>query len=256
MLYIYPYSKHSESARLIANAMKCKRLKRESSTVKDSESITIINWGAASVPYSKARIINSPAAVNTARNKLSTFRALETNRDIRIPTFTTDYNTAIGWMTDGVAVCSRAVLTGNSGEGLVISSSREDIPRNSPLYTRYIPKTAEFRVHVINGAVVRVQKKVLPRNTDRTNVNWQVRNHENGFIFQIASANDIPSPSILQQAVLATSHLGLDFAGVDVIWTNSTQRPTILELNTAPGVEGGTVDIYAEALQQLVRRTE
>jgi glutathione synthase/RimK-type ligase-like ATP-grasp enzyme len=37
---------------------------------------------------------------------------------------------------------------------------------------------------------------------------------------------------------------GLDFGAVDVIWNERQQRAYVLEINSAPGLEGTTIDDY------------
>jgi D-alanine-D-alanine ligase-like ATP-grasp enzyme len=38
---------------------------------------------------------------------------------------------------------------------------------------------------------------------------------------------------------------GLDFGAVDVIWNAQKEKPYVLEINTAPGLEGQTIADYA-----------
>jgi glutathione synthase/RimK-type ligase-like ATP-grasp enzyme len=48
---------------------------------------------------------------------------------------------------------------------------------------------------------------------------------------------------------MAVAALGLDFGGVDVIWNERRQMAYVLEVNTACGLEGQTVNDYAEAFR-------
>jgi D-alanine-D-alanine ligase-like ATP-grasp enzyme len=77
-----------------------------------------------------------------------------------------------------------------------------------------------------------------------------VRNHDNGFIFV---RNDVKAPSsVEEQAVRAIKALGLDFGAVDIIWNDKQQKAYVLEVNTAPGLEGSTVDDYARGFRNLI----
>lgn len=250
--FVYPYHQSSVSSKLIAEELGIKRLKREGSKIKDSPDLSIINWGASRVPYNKARIINKPQEVADAANKLRFFRKMAEHKPVRTPKFTTDYREAAKWIADGHTVCSRAVLNGNSGKGLLVTNELARLPKNSPLYTFYMPKAAEFRVHIIGGHVYRVQKKVWPKDKPKPdNINWHVRNHENGFIFQVAGPLEIPN-DVLVQAKAAMLAAGLDFGGVDVIYSVKTDKASILEINCAPGIEGHTVQVYANAMKDLL----
>lgn len=254
--FVYPYTADSESAKLLAQDMGVRRLKLKNSAVKDAADLAIINWGAGSLPYHRAKIFNKPDKVAVAANKLRCFQALKLNKKINIPDFTTDMEEAKEWLAVGAGkqydkVCIRKLLNASGGKGLVIVDRLEDIVK-APLYVEYIPKLSEYRVHVIDGGVVRCQRKVWPEGKDKRNVNWQIRNHEHGFIFQIAQA--VPHPSIFEQAVLACGTLGLDFGGVDIIWNERNQRATVLEVNTAPGIEGGTVEVYTNEFKKMIER--
>jgi D-alanine-D-alanine ligase-like ATP-grasp enzyme len=85
------------------------------------------------------------------------------------------------------------------------------------------------------------QKK---RRHDHDNPNWQVRNHANGFIYARSDVN--PPAAVLDAAKKALAATGLDFGAVDVIWNQHAGRAFVLEINTAPGLEGTTVEEYKE----------
>lgn len=254
-VYIYPYKSSSKSAAILAKEMGVMRLKRIGSTVTDKTDLIIINWGASTVPYRLATIINKPAAVSIAADKLRFFREMAKNDKITIPRFTTEYTTACDWIKDGFHVCSRAIVDGNEGAGLFITNTVSDLPKGSPLYTRYFPKSAEFRVYVVDGHVVRVQRKVYPTEKLKNGEepNWKIRNEANGFLFQVAAVKDIPSSKIFEQAILACSQAGLDVGGVDVAWNNTAKIASVIEVNTAPGIEGETATIIADSIHKLIR---
>jgi glutathione synthase/RimK-type ligase-like ATP-grasp enzyme len=79
--------------------------------------------------------------------------------------------------------------------------------------------------------------------TATEDVNWQVRNHHNGFVFT-RSGFDTPE-AVSKAAMDAMRILGLDFGAVDVVYNSRENRAYVLEVNTAPGLEGSTVDDYA-----------
>jgi len=125
-----------------------------------------------------------------------------------------------------------------------MAASRDELVR-APLYVRYVPKQDEYRVHVAFGRVIAVQRKA--RRTDVENPNWQIRNHANGFVF---AREGVQAPiAVIDQAVAAVAAMGLDFGGVDVIWNDRRRAAYVLEINTACGLEGQTVNDYAEAFR-------
>lgn len=196
-------------------------------------------------------ISNSFPAVALASNKLSTFRALENKDGIRIPLFTTDRSVAAGWIRDGVVVVCRTQLSGHSGAGIVLSSTEDGLV-DAPLYVQYIKKQQEFRVHVAFGEVIDVQekrkRKELPEDFA---TNFQIRNHQTGWVY---CREDIEVPDgMLEMGVQVVRELGLEFGAVDIIYNAKQNACYCLEVNTAPGLEGSTVDKYAEVFARNLK---
>ena len=81
-------------------------------------------------------------------------------------------------------------------------------------------------------------------------VDFQIRNAANGFVFA-RNAIDLPDDCAVQ-AKKALAMTGLDFGAVDVIYNERLEQSFVLEVNTAPGLEGTTVDDYVAALGELV----
>jgi len=154
-------------------------------------------------------------------------------------------------LSEKKAVVCRTILNGHSGAGIVIATNEEELV-DAPLYVEYIPKKEEYRVHIFKGEVLHCQRKARKLEHPADKVNWQIRNHANGFIFEIKEPEDVPEMCI-EQALLAVQAVGLDFGAVDVIWNEKQQKAYVLEINTAPGLEGSTLDKYVEA---FIKETE
>lgn len=116
------------------------------------------------------------------------------------------------------------------------------------MYVRYVPKKDEYRVHVFNGRVIDVQKKMrrLGEFTGDPEIRNMVRNYDNGWIF--GRSNIAPPQDVIDQSIAAVRALGLDFGAVDTGWTENIQQATVYEVNTAPGLAGSTVQSYIRAL--------
>lgn len=131
--------------------------------------------------------------------------------------------------------------------------TREEAERalpNAPLYTEYIKKNTEYRIHVVNGRVIDACRKVAPRGREPRN--WQVRSHDNGFIFQRDGTPQSQGyGKACAQALLAMRVSGLNFGGVDVIYNTRQDKAYCLEINTAPGIEGTTVVRYKDAFNAM-----
>lgn len=257
---IYAYKQGSASAHALAHGLGIKVIKHEGSKFRGGALKKVINWGCSQLPADilQCDVFNAPIAVALAANKLSTFKKFqEWNADdlgapigffISHPEWTEDKAVAQGWLDTNKAVVARQKLTGHSGEGIVIARPGEQLV-DAPLYVKYVKKTNEYRVHVLSGEVVDVQRKARRQDVPDEVVNWQVRNHANGFIYA-REGFEVP-PSVEEQAISAVIALGLDFGAVDIIWNDHEQKPYVLEVNTAPGLTGQTLQGYIDRFKEL-----
>lgn len=254
--FVFPYKKGSESAKNLANKMNAKRIRVEGTRFKAGDNKVVINWGASKMPEQclKGEVLNHPDAVGLVANKLHFFNAVadynaarEGVDQVLVPEFTTDKDVAKKW---GSTIVAREKLTGHSGEGIVLYEPDEDIG-DAPLYVRYIPKKQEYRIHVLKDKVVDVQRKARHREVPNERVNWKIRNHHNGFIF--ARNEDAPVPDcVKEQAVRAVMATGLDFGAVDIVYNEKQGKAYVLEINTAPGLAGTTLENYAKNFKEYI----
>lgn len=248
-MLIYPYSPASQSSKDLANAIGIKRAKHEGKVIKTD---LLINWGASSIAREyNGEILNKPQEVAKAVNKLSSFKSLKGH--CTIPDFTESLEEANKWLAEGATVVARTKLTAHSGEGIVIvdTDSGDKLPE-AKLYTRYIPKSDEYRLHVFKDEVFFVQRKARNKDIPDDKVNWKVRNHGNGFIFANKDIVFDNKKAAYAEAIQAVAALGLDFGAVDLIYNKRHGKYYVLEVNTACGLSGSTLDVYAEVFKGLV----
>lgn len=218
---------------------------------------TVINWGSIDFPdrFRGATVINTPEAIAEVSNKLSFFKKItpKYSKSSITPEWTEDKDVAKKWIADGYRCAARTVLSGSSGIGIHIADSNRTLT-NAPLYVKYIPKDSEWRVHVFRKEtgleIIDIQQKARRRDVPDEEVNWEVRNHENGFIYK--RHNIIIPEKVKEVALKCMSQLSLHFGAVDVIWSEKKKRAYVLEVNTAPGLEGKTVENYAKAFKELL----
>jgi hypothetical protein len=255
---VLPYKQGSKGAKALADALGGRVLKLEGSKFRPKDSDVIINWGNSS-EASRATINNDGDKLANATNKLEFFRKLEGKP--YLPLFWTSPNDI---PEDAFPVVCRTILQGHSGAGIVVAADRSSLVPCS-LYTKYVKKKDEYRVHVgrkliwvgdndhepensgwqYNYVVISLQQK--KRRLEHPDPNWQVRNHANGFIY--ARSEVKPPDEVIEVAKDTLLSLDLDFGAVDVIWNNHEKKAYVLEINTAPGLEGSTVKDYKEFFQ-------
>ena len=208
----------------------------------------IINWGSTERRFN-GEYVNKPAAVTTACNKLDSAKVFA-DFEIPQPEFTTDIDVAREWYADGATVVSRTMLRANGGRGIVLASKAAGTKiACAPLYTKYTKKADEYRVHVLGDHVIDVQLKKKRQEVPNEDVNYQIRNAVNGWVY--CRGGVVAPECVTDSAVRAVSALGLDFGAVDIGFNRNKQAAAVYEVNTAPGLEGTTLDKYYEAFLQV-----
>lgn len=241
-IWIYTGGRPSNSAKELSQGQGFRRFVHGNSfTMSD----VLVNWGTTKPsPVHVGLVLNQPVSVALATNKYHAFAAL-TGKDISTVPWTANKAVAQEWQNKGNTIVVRQTLTGHSGAGIIIVEEGQEIP-DAPLYTKYVFKVKEYRVHATCNGVIDTQRKV--RDPDVEPLSWKVRSHANGFIFQ--RANIKPSEERDNLAISAVKTLGLDFGAVDIV-QDKDGKLYVLEVNTAPGLEGQTVEAYTAALKEL-----
>lgn len=244
--YILPYKVGSKSVKALKEMLRIKSLKLEGSKVRGTKDTVVVNWGSRKdhpILHSEATILNPPEAIQSASNKLTAFRRMQ-EAGVTVPPFTDNKRDAADWKL----TVARAVLNGHSGEGISLHKRGEELP-DVPLYVKYIPKEHEYRVHVWKDEVIDIRRKAL-RNDYEGEADWKVRNYDNGFIFAKEIGHQ-PHHSVVDQSIAAIAALGLDFGAVDIVFNTEQQVSYVLEVNTAPGLQGSTVNNYAQKIVEM-----
>lgn len=121
-----------------------------------------------------------------------------------------------------------------------------DLLSDDPITPAYWVKkeniTEEYRVHSFLGKSIRAGIKI-PREGIQAH-EW-IRSHAAGWR---VSYSGVPQP-VRDLAPRSVAALGLQFGAVDIART-ADGRLLVLEVNRAPGVEGGTLEAYCAAITQ------
>ena len=254
-IFVYPYKQASRSALALAKSLGGKVIKLENSKFRPSKDKLVINWGSSKVPkeiVEGCRLLNNPSNVSKVSNKYIFFSMVEAQGEAgpRIPDFTISNEVAKNWFNNKTKlVFARTVLNGHSGEGIVEVNSSEEVDKfpDGTLFVKYIPKRSEFRIHCTKEKAFCIQEKLrsLEKKEEK---NFKVRNHANGYIF--ARQNINCPEDVITQAIKALNASNLDFGAVDVIWNELRQEAYVLEVNSAPGLEGSTIHDYVGLINE------
>lgn len=250
-LKLLPYKQISLSATGLSHKLGAKRINLRTQAFSPRKEHVIINWGNSSdyakkLERSVQLFLNKPEAVALSVNKIA-FYGLCSQHKLPGPTWTTLKKQAQEWAQEHVVV-ARTLVEAHAGRGIIIVEKGGVVP-DAKVYTLYVPKRDEFRIHVARGNIVDIQQKKLRNGIQEKN--YKVRSHSNGWIF---ARNGIKCPDVCQKAALdVMGAIGLDFGAIDVGYMQSKDRATVYEVNTAPGIEGTTLDIYAKTITKIIR---
>lgn len=266
---------NGEGARALAEALGCRLLSLGDSSPNKPipRSIThVINLGIgrgsgkSGVYLSRigrtnhdCRFHNTVDAIAVASSKLATLEQLRRSNARTVPYMTSQDEANYQVLVEGKAVVARTLDRASEGRGIeLLTPDRVRADGGliaAPLYTLAIDKGREYRVHVgvVRGGtrVIDIQRKIR-RPGVPDNERPFVWNHGNDFIFVRDDVNTHTVPAdVIHQAKQAVLALGLDFGAVDIITGRRGRTPAqelpayVLEVNTAPGMTGRTVERYA-----------
>lgn len=153
-------------------------------------------------------------------------------------------NVASHWVAEGHTVFGRKLLASSCGKGIVVFDAEHPVTPDCPLYTKYKKKKREFRVHVFKDKVVRVVEKKLRSEWNGPRES-KIRNLANGYVF---CGCDNPPDGIAALAIKAAQVVQSDFKGVDIGYNEKANELFVIEVNSAPGIEGQNVQAYVNAI--------
>ena len=255
-VYILPYKAGSQGANALRDSLRAanvdvKLLKQDGSTYRPRATDVIINWGNHNTDrlegYARtANVLNRN--VVTAANKFRAFVQMD-GAGVRLPSFYDSYDEALEGINGKVV--GRTILNGSGGDGIIIADSVSELAgrQDVKLFVEYIKKKYEYRIHVMNGQIIDMQQKKKRADIPNEEVNFQIRNHANGWIFAREDVN--PPDAVKEQAIAACTTLGLSFGAVDVIYNDHQKEAYVLEVNTAPGLEGTTLERYTQSFKSI-----
>lgn len=182
-------------------------------------------------------------------DKLTQYRWFKDN-NIPALEFTTDMLEVEASIKQGELWFGRKLLNASCGTGIVVMEDAcHLIP--CPVYTKYKKKKREFRVHVLthpdNGSkqVVSITEK-RKRKEFEGERNTKIRNLANGYVF-CQEVENVPE-GLCALAISASCVSESSFAGVDIGYNEKTNSLFVIEVNSAPGIEGTNLTKYVEGI--------
>jgi len=268
-LIVYPYKMGSVSATLLAKALGTKKVYPDGNYKLKAEHI-IINWGNTNIPnwfnsklYNEKRILNHPEKVAIFADKIKTFRFTEELHKAEIykhflkgiegvpPACLEEFN---------FPIYCRTKTKSHSGNGIVIANNIEEVVK-APLYIEGIKLHKEYRLHFFkyNNKIelfhIQQKRKMTTERLKEENIelNRLIRSRQNGWIYSIENIDPINETTLLETKILARI-IPLNFFAMDIN-INKEGFWHLIEVNTAPGLEGTTLNKYVEQFTRLLNET-
>jgi hypothetical protein len=181
----------------------------------------------------------TPEALNKVE-QLTRFK----NADVSTPPFTTNPSEVAN--LGSKVVFARTLINSTNGRGIVEYTVEDGTtPPRAPLYTAYIPKKAEYRVHVFGDNMVDIQQK-RKRRDFQGDREARIRNLKNGYVY---CRDEIHPPEGIETlAVNAVKALNYKYGAVDIIYNEKKNQMYVLEVNSRPGLMGTTLEKYGDAI--------
>ena len=178
------------------------------------------------------------------KDKLFQYEWFAANEVPALP-FTTSSEQVAEWLAGNNVVFARTLTRSSEGKGIIVLEPESPIV-SAPVYTLYRKKKKEFRVHVYKDQIVAVLEKRKKKGLD--NVDSRIRNTANGYVF---CRDGVVEPEGLRELALKASKVtNSDFKGVDIGYNEKLNQLFCIEVNSAPGMEGSTINQYIEAILQ------
>lgn len=144
------------------------------------------------------------------------------------------------------SIFARTLVNSTGGKGIVEFEKDQEVYPDAPLYTEYIPKKAEYRVHIFNGEVIDIQQKKKRTSFDSNSRNTRIRNVANGYVY---TREGITKPADIDTlAINAVNSVGYKYGAVDIIYNEKRNQCYVLEVNSRPGIVNSTCTAYVNAI--------
>lgn len=285
-VYIYYSGPTDDTGKRIAASLKAQHGKTKPTSI---DSKIVIGWGCKTDKASnmgKAVVLNHPDKIKLNRNKFETLKALH-EKGVAVGDIVSADRVIADLAKENSPINLPLIGRKKFHQGgknfwtcLTLSQVRRAVDQGAQYFRNFMDIKTEYRLHVFQGKVLNMQKKVERSNMTEayatqhgeriTNVAAKkgqkldkgtmdyvlnnlgsrqerpdeiIKSNTRGWKFsQIKTAKE----GLKKVAVDAVAAIGLDFGAVDCCETNDGQF-CIIEVNSGPGLKGTPFDAYITA---------
>jgi len=143
-----------------------------------------------------------------------------------------------------------------AGKDILVVSSEKDFGKlsikkfDNRYWVPFIETKYEIRLHYILGEIIRI---FLKQPNENSNINFPIRTTNYGWHYSLKPADDEERFAKAKELAIKVAKLiDLKFGAFDMAWVPSEKQYIIWEINTAPGLNKNTAEIYAERLEEVI----
>jgi len=216
----------------------------------------VVRWGNISpLGYSPKLEVNSAEFVRLCGKKtFSNFMQDYSIKNLSVVEFE-----VMSKIPEEFPVILRKTLAGYQGKGIKILSTAKEFEDNiNPKFhwSKVLKADAEFRVHVLGGKVKRIFKKI-PKSDTIENVEIPIRNSKDYRYSLRSDSNEFTRMlRIIEEVSEVLPHAKNSFFAADVGLCYDSGGYIIYEINTAPGLNTPSAEIYARWLWEKFQEAE
>jgi len=208
----------------------------------------VIRYGNSNGVFENDTEYNSPDSIRNCGNSAA-FSKICADNKIRTPLYTLfDVNNNYTYpflLRNAHHVAGKDIIIVESKEQLdtLITESAVDGRYHVP----YIHTDLELGIHFINGKIIKIFKKIPGEKV----LSERIRSSVMGWKYYLIS--DLEQFKVAQDLTLKTAELmGVKFGRADIGYNENDKKYYIFEINTAPGLNSKTAELYATVLREII----
>lgn len=204
----------------------------------DIKKAPVIRYGNSFGKFSTDTTFNSPEFISLVSNK-KVFSDFLLESGIYAPKFTRETPTP-----EDFPIVIRQYMNACKGKGIIICKDMSEyLKHRGNFWTRFVPVSTEFGVHVLGGSPVKIFKKKLIEGEEVEE--FPIRTSEKYHFSLVTDSEKFPK---LREIISRISNtVGVkNFYRLDIGWDNKRKEYFVFEANSAPGLNELTGQLYAK----------
>ena len=146
-------------------------------------------------------------------------------------------------------VVIRTLLNSYGGKGIVLATNEQEF---TPYYKKYFytyfePLAFELRVHVLEGNIIKIFKKVRAEEEAEL---YPIRNNDRGYHFSVRNVENYPK--LTDYVHNLYEKFPMKMMGLDVGYSAEKRQYITIEVNSCPSLNELTINEYVNYLRDKI----